>query len=157
MAMSAQPYPRVFPACAITRCLRKLPGASVVLRNPTMFDLSETFMCGPDFAIPPELTSPLKTLKLSKFVGPLKERGSIQLTLQCLGSSWLLNIVKMFSSLLFLLRYVQRRSLMKFVWVTLTEMVFWWENGIPTPKPGKTIGSVYFKLSTRDTEVGWRW
>ena len=29
--------------------------------DPTMFDLSETFMCGSDFGKPPELTSPLRT------------------------------------------------------------------------------------------------
>lgn len=85
-------YPRVFPACVVicvmsNKIAKSKSSVQEDVSDPTMFDLSETFMCGPDFAIPPELTSPLKTLKLSKFVGPLKERGSIQLTLQCLGSS----------------------------------------------------------------------
>jgi hypothetical protein len=41
--------------------------------DPTMFDLSKTFMGDPDFSKPHELTSTLKTPKVSKFVVSLKE------------------------------------------------------------------------------------
>jgi hypothetical protein len=74
----SEKYPPVFPVCAVTSAMsKKVAGSKSSVEedvsDPTMFDLSETFMCDPDFGKPPELTFPLKTPKMSKFVGPLKE------------------------------------------------------------------------------------
>ena len=66
-------YPSMFPACAVTLVMsKKVAGSKFsieeVVNDPTMVDLSETFMCDPDFGKTPELTSPLKTPKVSEFV-----------------------------------------------------------------------------------------
>ena len=86
----SEKYPKVIPACAITRALsKKFAGSKSSVEDvsdPTMVDLSETFVSDPDFGKPPELTSPLKTPKVRVCRTSMK-RGSLQLTLGCLGSS----------------------------------------------------------------------
>ena len=67
--MLSEKYPRVFPACAVTHTMSKKVTRSKSsieedVSDPTMVNLSETFMSDPDFGKPPELTSPLKTPKV---------------------------------------------------------------------------------------------
>ena len=61
----SEKYPRVYPACAVTRALSK----KVAGHNSSV----EKDVNNPDFIKPPELTSSMKNPKVSEFVGPLEE------------------------------------------------------------------------------------